>query len=311
MTLRHLRAFVVVAHHGSFKLAARELSRTQPAISLAVQQLEDYVGLKLLERTTRRVAPTIEGERFIPIAERLIRDFDSAIFDLNATAERRSGHVSIAVLPSIATTLLPTIVKSFTELYPGISIHMIDDNSRGVQRRLARNEVDFSIGSRWRTNQGLEFRPLLQDRIEMICHRDHPLAKVKGPVKWKALEEHRFLDSGLRGLLPLDSVVDDPRFEFSTTTTLFAMVRANIGVAVLPTLATPADDPDLVSRPLIDPISRREICLITRKEWTLSPASEAMIEVLLAGIPGIIQKLGREHVKSRIRPGDFKKLSQL
>ena len=303
--MRHLRAFVVVAKHGSFKLAARELSRTQPAITLAVQQLEDYIGLKLLERTTRRVAPTVEGERFIPIAERLIRDFDSAIFDLNAAAERRSGHVSIAVVPSIATTLLPSILKSFTEQYPGISIHMTDANSPAVQRRLARNEVDFGIGSRSRANQGLLFRPLLQDRLELICHCDHPLAKRKGPVKWEELREHRFLDSGLHSLLPLDGIVDNPRFEFSTTTTLFAMVRANIGVTVLPTLATPDYDPQLVARPLQDPVTRREICLITRKEWTLSPAAEAMIEVLLEGIPKIINTLDREHVKSLIRAADF------
>ena len=120
---------------------------------------------------------TVEGENFIPIAERLIRDFDAAILNLNATADRKAGHVSIASTPSIASTLLPGVVKRFTELYPGISVHIIDDNSKGVQRRLERNEVDLGIAGDLRKRHGLLYRPLVEDRLEMVCHVDHPLAK--------------------------------------------------------------------------------------------------------------------------------------
>ena len=149
ITLRHLRTFIIVARQGSFNLAAQELSRTQPAVTLAIKQLEEFVGIKLLERTTRSVAPTNEGENFLPIAERLVRDFDSAIYDLRATAERRVGHVSIAIVPSVATNLLPPIIKTFSNAYPGINLHLDDDSSRGVQQRVERNEVDFGVGSMW------------------------------------------------------------------------------------------------------------------------------------------------------------------
>ncbi len=297
ITLRHLRAFVVVARHGSFKLAARELARSQPAITLAIQQLEDYIDLKLLERTTRKVTPTLEGERFIPIAERLIRDFDTAILDLNATADRRSGHLRIAVLPSVATQLFPTVIKAFGAQYPGISIDMIDDNSRGIQQRLARNEVDFGIGSSWRSDPELQFQPLLEDRFELICHRDHPLAKRDGPVEWEVLKDYPYLDSGLTAALP-DSLRNiNAKLKFSTTTTLYSMVRANIGVTVLPTLAVQNDYADLVTRPLARPVVKRSIQLITRKEWTLSPACEALIEVLLEELPAIISQLGLANLK--------------
>ena len=73
-----------------------------------IKQLEEFVGIKL-RITTRRVIPTVEGENFVPVAERLVRDFDSAISDLKATAERRIGNVSIAVVPSVATQLLPPL----------------------------------------------------------------------------------------------------------------------------------------------------------------------------------------------------------
>jgi len=255
------------------------------------------------------VSPTVEGERFIPVAERLIRDFDSAIFDLNATAERRSGHVSMAVLPSVATEILPGILKQFSEEYPGISVHVTDDNSRGVQRRLARNEVDFGIGSRWQTRHDLSFHSLLEDHMELVCHRDNPLAASDRPIGWDALSGQRFLDSGLHDKMPIKSVADAPKFEFSTTTTLFAMVRANIGVTVLPTLAAHRRDERLVSRPLQDPVVKRELFLITRKDWTLSPASAAMVEVLVRGIPELLDELALDNVHCCVKPSDFANLT--
>lgn len=255
------------------------------------------------------MAPTDEGERFIPIAERLIRDFDTAIFDLNATADRRSGHLSIAVVPSVATRLFPEILKSFSEQYPGISVHMIDDNSRGVQQRLIRNEVDFGIGSRLRARPDLEFRPLFEDRVELICHQNHPLAKHKGSVRWSDLRAHDFLDSGLHGIVPVPDLTDNPKFRFSTTTTLFAMVKANIGVTVLPSLATRSGDPELVTKPMIDPVVKREIFLVTRKEWSLSHASEAMIEVLAQEMPENIARLDAGEIRSKIRKTDFPALT--
>ena len=256
--------------------------------------------MKLLERTTRRVAPTAEGERFIPIAERLIRDFDTAISDLNGAADRRSGHVNIAVLPSFAAQLMPGIVKCFAAQYPGISVHLTDDNSRGVQRRLLRNEVDFAIGSRLRSNPDLVFKPLVQDRVELVCRRDHPLAREKSDLEWSELQSHQFIDSGIHGLMPLEGLIDRPKFEFSTTTTLFAMVRANIGVTILPTLATRDLHADLTTRPLVEPLIRRDIFLITRNDWTVSPASEALIEVLSQEISRIVGELATPHVQCKI-----------
>ncbi|MFN2099653.1 LysR family transcriptional regulator [Altererythrobacter sp. MF3-039] len=303
-----MRAFVAVGQLESFKLAARELLRTQPAVSLAISQLEEAVGVKLLERTTRKVLLTTEGEHFMPVAARLIRDFDSALSDLNATSERRSGHVSLAVLPSVATRLLPEVCRQFSEDYPGISVHMIDDNSRGIEQRLARNEVDFGIGGRSRGRTELDYRLLIEDRIEMICHRDHPLAQEPGPISWEELRGHRFLDSGLHNLTQPQDPLVKTQYEFSTTTLLFAMLKANFGIAALPSLAAKNADPLLVSRPLIEPEESRSIFLITKKGWTLSPAGEAMIETLLATIPAVADELQLDNVEIRYSDEDFRDL---
>jgi LysR family carnitine catabolism transcriptional activator len=289
VTLRHLRTFVTVAEEGSFNGAAEKLSRTQPAITLAVKQLEEFIGLKLLERTTRQVSTTAEGENFIPIAQRLVRDFDTAIYDLRATAERRSGNVSMAIVPSVASNLLPDIIKAFSAEYPGIHLHLDDDSSQGVQRRVERNEVDFGIASLWKPNKLLNFKPLFADKLELICHVDHQLAKKTGPVKINELEDTTFLDTGITKTLRSRASFGDSKFDFPNITTLLAMLRSNLGVSVLPSLAIPAFSNNLISRPLV-PTQAREVYLITRKGWTVSPAAEAMIETIIRETPSQIRK---------------------
>lgn len=289
ITLNHLRTFTVVARHGSFNRAADELSRTQPAVTLAIKQLEGYVGLKLFERTTRRVAPTMAGEKFIPVAERLLREFDMAIYDVTATAECRSGHVSLSVLPSVANRLLPEIISQFTERYPDISIHLSDNNARGVQKGVEQNEVDFGIGSLWHPNSKLQFVPLMEDTFKFVCHKDHPLAQGHSEISWRQLEGLSFLGTNLTHALKMQRYIGNPKFESSTTTTLFAMLKANLGVTVLPSLAIPEDD-SLVSMPMVDPVETREICMILRQDWTLSPAATAIMEVLLDNIPTLAKQ---------------------
>ena len=284
-----MRTFVTVAEEGSFNGAAEKLSRTQPAITLAVKQLEEFIGLKLLERTTRQVRTTTEGENFIPIAKRLVRDFDTAIYDLRATAERRSGHVSMAIVPSVASNLLPDIIKAFSAAYPGIHLHLDDDSSQGVQRRVERNEVDFGIASLWQPNKLLNFKPLFADKLELICHVDHQLAKTAGPVKINELENITFLDTGITKTLRSRASFGDSRFDFPNITTLLAMLRSNLGVSVLPSLAIPTFSDNLISRPLV-PTQAREVYLITRKGWTVSPAAEAMIETIIRETPKQIKK---------------------
>ena len=281
----------MVAKEGSFNRAAEKLSRTQPAITLAVKQLEEFIGLKLIERTTRSVSTTTEGENFLPIAERLVRDFDAAIHDLRATSERRSGHVSMAVVPSVATNLLPEIIKIFAAEFPGINLHLDDDSSRGVQHRVERNEVDFGIGSMWKPNKELQFTPLFADKLELICHRDHELAQNTAAIAWTQLDNVTFLDTGITKTLVARHDAGESKFNFPNITTLVAMLRSNLGVSVLPSLAVPKSTNDLVSRSLV-PSESRNIYLITRKGWTLSPAAEAMIDTITRETPQQAEKYG-------------------
>jgi LysR family carnitine catabolism transcriptional activator len=234
------------------------------------------------------VTLTKDGKNFLPVANRLVLDFDIAISDMAGVSECRSGHVSIAVVASIATNILPNIIKAFTMKYPNISIHLYDDNSKGVQQRIEFNEVDFGIGSIWHANKKLNFLPFLNDTYEMVCNKEHPLAKSGSVIGWQQLQGYDFIGSGLTQTLKMQQFIGNPKYEFSNTTTLIAMLKANIGITVLPSLAIP-DDPNLVSFPLENPTEKRNICLITRQKTIQSPAAEAMINMLSQETPKLLE----------------------
>ena len=294
ITLNHLKTFIIVARDGSFNQAAEKLSRSQPAVTLSIKQLESYLNLVLFERTTRKVTLTKDGQNFLPIANRLVLDFDIAISDIAGVSECRTGHVSLAVVASVASNILPKIIKTFTLKYPNISLHLYDDNSKGVQNRVELNEVDIGIASVWHSDKKLNFTPILSDTYVMVCNKNHPLAQAKKNIGWKQLKSYDFIGSGLTQTLKMQKYIGIPKYEFSNTTTLIAMLKANIGITVLPSLAIP-DDPDLVAFPLDNPTETRTICLITRKKTTHSPATQAMIEVLFQEIPNLIEEDKSKH----------------
>ncbi len=299
LTLRHVRAFVEVAHRGSFRRAAEKLFVSQPALTITINQLEELVGINLLNRTTRRVDLTDDGKDFLPIAERLVADFDRAISDLKTTARRRGGQVSIAVLPSLTINLLPGLLADFKSKNADIRIVLRDDNARGVQRQVLNNESDFGISNRWEEDSNLNFIPLTLDPVGLVCPPDHPLAKSRKPIAWKKLEGLPFVGmSQDTGVYKLINAVENcpesvriPEYEVLTMAALGGILEANLAITALPLLAVPGHmHPALVFRTLINPGVERELCLITRRGQPLSPAAQKVWDMLLAETPRIVKE---------------------
>ncbi len=294
LTLRHVRAFVEVAHHGSFRRAAEKLFLSQPALTITINQLEDIVGVSLLNRTTRQVNLTTDGEDFLPIAERLVADFDRAISDLKTSAERRGGLVTIAVLPSLTINLLPRILARFKSSNPGVRVILRDDNARGVQRQTLNNESDFGISNLWEEDSELEFTPLTLDPVGLVCPADHPLGKTNKPIAWSRLEEYPFVgmthDTGVHKLIEAiegcPRSVRSPEYEVLTMAALGGILEAKLAITVLPLLAVPSHmHPALVFRKLTNPRVERELCIITRRNYQLSAAAQKTYDLLLTETP--------------------------
>jgi DNA-binding transcriptional LysR family regulator len=286
LSFRHLRTFVCLAHTGSFTQAANKLSMSQPALTLNIRQFEDIVGVKLLSRTTRSVGLTESGEEFLPIAENFLSEFDSAILRIRANARQKENKVEVAVLPSVAIRLLPALIREFAKSSGDIHIQMNDDNGRGAQSQVLNCEADFGISSIWQPHPNLEFTPLVRDRVGLICQSSHPLAKKTGTLNWSDLVDYDFVgmaeDTGIHRILPtndsLPDTVSTPTYSVLTIAALVGLLEGGKAISALPALAAPDYlNPTLVYRELAEPEVYRQLCLITLRGRTLSPAAQAFI----------------------------------
>src|SRR5262245_45143532 len=124
---RQVRAFLAVARLRSFVRAAAELHVSQPALTVQVQQLERELGVKLLERNNRNVALTQAGEDMLLPLERLLIDAESIMGRGRDLATLRRGVLTVAAVPTVASALLPPVLREFCAAYPGITVRVRDD----------------------------------------------------------------------------------------------------------------------------------------------------------------------------------------
>jgi len=289
--IRHLQAFIEVARCGSFTRAAEHLYLTQSALTANIKQLEQDAGLTLFDRTTRRVVLSAEGERFLPVAQRLLSDFTAALTDLRARAQLQQGHVSIAGSPSVVTRLLPGALHQFCNENPAIHVRLRDESAGSLEQRVLNNEVDFAVAGNHSQQPELEYSPVLRDRYGLVVPSHHPLAQ-KSSLIWKDVPSDHLLllsqDTGIRAQLTRFSQqdhipiqFDQVRIEASNPASMAALISQGLGISLLPALAADVHSFEgLVFIPLEQPRIEREICIITRKGRALSPAAAALLDRL-------------------------------
>jgi DNA-binding transcriptional LysR family regulator len=291
VSLRHLRCFLAVAETGSFTLASAKLFQTQSSLTATIQQFEEAVGLKLFERTTRRVELTPEARQFRPLAERVVRDFEAAIGDLQAISKSQKGHVRVAAAPSMVVHILSPALARFRRDHPGITLSVQDAGSAKIEDGVLAGEVDFGIASRLRNYPELVYTPILRDPFGAIMPTDHPLAAEDGPITWAEVRRHEYVgltnDTGIGAFLEnypelrLDEATQ--RYDHaSSTTSLYAMLCLGGKISVLPALAAQANPMnEFKFRELHEPSITREICLITRHLRSMSVNTERILQVLM------------------------------
>jgi DNA-binding transcriptional LysR family regulator len=282
--LNDLQAFRAVAELNSFRKAAEALHVSQPAFSRRIEKLEEALGVRLLDRTTRRVSLTSVGRDFDRKVQQLLDDLDHTLLGIRGVAATRLGEVTIACVPSTVYYFLSQVISRYHERYPKIRVKVFDASANEVLSAVARGEADFGLNFVGGQEADIEFKPLLEERFVAACRRDHPLAK-KRRVSWSELAQYDYISvskaSGNRLLLDqaLSGLSGRPQsiYETQHVTTMLGLVEAGLGVAAVPSIAMPdADHPLLVSVPLHDPVITRKIGLIRRKGRTLSPAAQQL-----------------------------------
>jgi len=285
--LNDLLSFRAVAELSSFRKAAESVHLSQPAFSRRIDKLEQALGVRLLERTTRRVTLTAVGRDF----ERKVREFldelDVTLLGIRGVAVTRMGEVTVACVPSTVNYYLSHVIGRYHERSPKVRVKVLDAGANEVLASVARGEADFGLNFIGAQEGELDFKPLVEERFVAACRRDHPLAKLRR-VSWAQLSDHDYISVGgasfKRDLLDqaLAGVAGRPQaiYETQHVTTMLGLVEAGLGVAAVPSMAMPASDhPLLVSVPLVDPVVTRKVGLIRRRGRSLSPAAQQLYDL--------------------------------
>ena len=288
-TPRDLDIFLVLAETGSFRRTAAQVHLSQSAVSGVVARLEEALGTRLFDRTTRSVHLTAAGQVFVEQARLLNAQTQEAVQRVQHITQIQSGKVSLAALPSLAATVVPRVMARYAEQHPDIALQLHDTLSGPAFDLVRAGTVDFALTAANPDYADLDYTPLSADGFVLLIPLNHRLAKGKTPLNWLQVAELTHIS------MPLPASVRQyanaafiehhiafaPRYEVEHIATIHAMVKAGLGVAALPELAAAfVQQEGVVSRRLTGPDIQRPLGVVTRRHRSLSPAAQEMVRML-------------------------------
>lgn len=285
-----LQAYVAVAERLSFRAAAEQLFISQPALSRRIDKLEAVLDVRLLERTSRRVAVTAAGRQFLEHARASIAEMQVALGSLSAAALQRSSMVTVACVPSVANHILPGALQAFSKRFPQVRLRVLDESGAQVVQSVVRADADFGVNFVGAQEADLDFKAIYTEDYVLALQHGHPLA-ARTAVAWRDLCGERLISVSLRSSnrILLDNALARVRerpavfCEVNHVTAALAMASAGLGVAAVPALAYSRERyPALAAVPLVEPAVQRTLGLVARKGGALSAPAQALYDMLEA-----------------------------
>lgn len=290
MDLRHLRYLIAIARCGSLSAAADALHIAQPSLSQHIQRIEEELGVKLLVRSARGVTLTENGQRLLAHAEDIVRRVDTAMAEMRDVSVMVTGPVSIG-LPSVASNVLAVpLAETIRHQFPNVTLRVMEGMSGHVQAWLMDGSVDIGILYDVNDLRHLTVEPLMIEALSLIAARDNwPREIGEGGI---ASEPMRFEDCvaldlvlpnrshGLRETIERyarsQAVALNIPLEIDSLLQIKRLVARGSGYTILPHAAV-IDDlgaGTLVSVPIIQPVLRSTVCLITNPQRPQSRAAK-------------------------------------
>jgi LysR family transcriptional regulator, carnitine catabolism transcriptional activator len=288
MNIRQIETFLCVAEAGSFRRAAEMLHRSQSAVSVHVRQLEDELGVPLLERTTRRVSLTQEGRTLLVRYKSVMADLRDVAEQFKEESSLRRGRVSIGSAPSISAHRLPPIIAAYQALYPGITIELHEAFAKNMYNDVLERVTDFAVGPRLEGLKDFDIIPIIREPIVAVLPGSFALtARASVTLERVAREPQLSMPRGTAIREMIEQAFRErqhkfmPKFEVMHQQTLFSLVEAGLGVTVLPLMSVPPKRSGNYQVAVVrDPSITREICLVTLKGKTLSPAAVSCADMI-------------------------------
>lgn len=283
MDLRRLRLFLAVVDEGGFTAAARAVHVAQPAVSLAVRELEDELGTTLLVRSRHGVVLTPAGEALVPPARQALRDVDTAAAAVAAVTGLVAGWLDVASLPTMAADPVADLVGTFCRAHPAVQVRLAAPNDpEEVAAAVRSGEAEVGVTEEGHANRDLREHPFVVQELLAVSPPGSPTGTRPLPLRSLAGTPLVLSSPGASLRTIVDAGAEAAGFsptvavETTQRDALVPLVLAGAGTTFLPAaLARSAEGLGAVVR-RTQPALRRTIALVHRP-GPLSPAARAFL----------------------------------
>jgi DNA-binding transcriptional LysR family regulator len=288
LTSRQLQTVLALAEYGSFIAAASLLKTSQPAVTRTIKHVEDVLGIKLFDRSTRSVQITAAGKEFVAVAARIQNDLKITLLSMRELSDQRRGQIIISSIMSVANGKLPGLVSAYRLDHPGIELHVRDGVHGTVIEDVRSGAADFGITYLDDLPDPFLSVKVGREAFTVVLPKDHELASEKN------LSLSDLKDAPLVSL-PSDSrtrrVIDGAASSAGITlnhvvivsqfATMLGFVRAGIGLAIAPKSGVASFlGKELTAVPIRGRPLARDLGIITLKEREPSPAATGLMSLI-------------------------------
>lgn len=238
--------FLAVAKAGNFTRAAAEIGISQPALSRSIQKLEKIIGEPLFERQPRGVKLSELGSFFLVRANQIRDLVDDTFAELDEASNR--GHVRLAVIPTIAPFLLPTVLRKFSRRHPEIKIQVQEDTTQNIVGLCKDGEVDLAIVALPINEKYLEVEPLFEDELILVIPKGHFLEKKKRirlsdiqEFPFITLDQQHCLSDNIAEFCKRQSIAPVTIERTNQLATIQELVALQHGISIIPAMAQRLD----------------------------------------------------------------------
>jgi DNA-binding transcriptional LysR family regulator len=278
---RQLRAFRLVAQHRNFTRAAEALYVTPSGLSVLIRELENRVGFRLFDRTTRHVELTAHGVELLAVIQRNLEELDAAIATIGRRAKQGRQSISLGTTPLVAANVLPPAMREFRKLRPDLRIDLFDADLPTLMKMVEAGRLDMSIGI-FKAMAGLRREPFFRFSL-MVARAARDDVPVRATTTWSALEGETLI--ALSAEHPHQQLIDKHlaragvKVQIGSVVNLLdtqiALVEAEEGIAVIPSFGLPAcRNRKIVMSQLISPVARVEFHLISNRAKQLPQGAD-------------------------------------
>ena len=288
LTARQLHAVLAVAEYHSFIAAAAFLKTSQPALTRTIMRVEDVLGVRLFDRSTRRVAITAAGKEFVAVAERILNDLRISVRSMREVGEEQRGQIIISSIMSVANGLIPLVAAKYRASRPGIEIILREGVHGAVLEDIRSGTADLGATYVDLVPDFVEAKRVSREIFDVILPPWHPLTKTASSVTLKEVANFQLvsLPHESRTRRTIDGAASSAGLTLrhvatvSQFTTMMSFVRAGVGIAIVPSGAIAGLlGKDLSVLKLMRPRLSRDVGLIWLRERELTPAAKGFAVV--------------------------------